>query len=200
MSSSRAGVLGVLILSWFAPTALIAQRAETLQESQSVGMIEAGIAQELSMKQSTVFVKGALTRDRAVVEEVGPIVVEAFRKAGYSPDDAEAGLFWSWYWLRLGKDSLPLEEELSPQIIRAKAAKLGKLIVRSEPRGAAIIVDEVKWPADTDSDGFVVVGWRLVRVEKSGMQPAKSTCEVARNRVVTFRATLSAEGSHAECK
>ncbi len=90
-------------------------------------------------------------------------------------------------------------KELSRNIIQMKAAKLGKLVVNSVPNGADIFVDEAKWPGTTNNEGFADVGQRRVRVQKGGLQPAETMCNVMRDRVATFSAKLLASGSQADC-
>jgi hypothetical protein len=182
------------------PIAAPGQRVGTLQASKDVTLIEKDIAQQLLKEQSAAVVNEALSRDRRVIENTAPEVVNDFKRAGYSSDDATSGLAWSWYWLRVGKGSLPLGEELSANIVQKKATQMGKLVVNSDPDGAAIFVDEAEWPDSTKADGFADVGQRRVRVQKRELQPAETMCDVMRNRVATFSARLLASGSRADCK
>jgi len=200
MRTSRARIILPVFFPWFVSIGLVAQDVGTLKASQNVSVMQKRIEQELAKEQDSAYVNGALARDRRVLTMAEPQVVKGFKAAGYSQDEAEWGLAWSWYWLRLGKGSLPLKKGLSPAVIQEKAEKLGKLVVNSDPKGADILVDQVKWPAGTNSEGFADIGQRRVRVEKSGTQPAESVCDVHRDRVATFTSTLTASKSHAECK
>jgi hypothetical protein len=200
MQTNRARIILPLIFSWFVSIALVGQDLEMSKASQNVSVMQKSIGQELAKKQDPAYVYGALVRDRKVLTMVEPQVVKRFKAAGYSSDEAQWGLAWSWYWLRLGTGSLPLEKGLSAAVIQEKAEKLGRLVVNSDPKGADILVDQVKWPAGTNSEGFADIGQRRVRVEKFGTQPAESLCDVHRDRIATFTSTLTASKSNAECK
>ena len=183
-----------------APHLTGAQRYEARMTSQEVAVMERRIADQLSKGRGEAAVKDGLARDRAVLEKTAPSITASFQQAGYSAAEAESRLAWTWYLLRLGKDSVPVDKELSPAVIQAKAIRLGKLVVNSQPDGASILVDDAKWPAGTNSEGFADIGRRRIRVERAGMQPAEGACDVARDRVATFVATLQTSGSKAECK
>lgn len=198
---SRIGQLLVLLAGVLhVPTSTSAQVVETLQKSDDLALIQTSIAEHLSKKEKAATVEAGLARDRRMLEMAAPRVLEDFKFADYSSDEAAAGLAWSWYLLRVGEDSLPIGTELSIDVIQAKASKLGKLLVYSEPDGASITVDNIKWPSTTNTDGYADVGPRRIRVERPGLQPVEGNCELYRNMVTRFWARLLPTESQMECR
>lgn len=198
----RSNLLCILLLAfmWLHVIGARAQTVPLFKRSKEFVLVEKGIAKKWSTEHASTTVNQALARDRSVVEKAAPQVIDAFKREGYSAHHAVSGLAWSWYLLRVGETSLPIGKDFSAGLIQMKASKLGKLVVSSEPDGAAISVDEVTWPEETNTEGFADVGQRRIRVQKPGLDPAQQTCEVRRNRATTFSARLRVSGSEAECK
>lgn len=195
--------LAVVLAGGLAATVLSAQRTTTLQswgDDKPISGTEAALTKRLGKSQDMGVVKSRLMDDRAVVEKAAPTIVSEFKNAGYSDQEAVSGLAWAWYELRAGQDAVPLTRDLSLGTIQTKAAKQGRLIVKSKPNGAAISVDRLEWRGPTNAEGFADVGNRQVKVALEGLEPAEGICDVGRDRIVTFSATLQKKGSKAECK
>ncbi len=195
--------LAVFLAGGLAATAFSAQRTTTLQSSgddKAISGTEVALTERLVKSQNIGVVKRRLMDDRDAVKKAVPTVVPEFKKAGYSDQEAVSGLAWAWYELRAGQDAVPLTRDLSLGTIQTKAAKQGRLIVKSKPNGAAISVDRLEWRGPTNAEGFADVGNRQVKVSLEGLEPAEGICDVGRDRIVTFSATLQKKGSKAECK
>jgi hypothetical protein len=193
----------VVSVAVLATTVLSAQRTTTWQSSgdtKTIHGMENVLTTRFAKSQDFDTLKMQLTEDRASVEKAGATVVPELKNAGYSDQEAVTGLAWTWYELRVGKDAVPLTTRLSLGIIQQKAAKQGRLIVHSKPNDAAISVDTVEWPSHTDAEGFADTGKRKIHVAKEKLEPADGTCDVIRDRIATFSATLRKKGSTAECK
>lgn len=191
---------GVCLVLVYNLTAASPQREPDVQESDDLTAVEMSLSKRLSTTQNAAMVRTQLSSDRRTIEKTAPEMMGTLRRSGYSEKDASSAVAWGWFWLRLGPHAVPLPNELPTTVVQAKLDDLGKLIVNSQPDKAAIFVDDVEWPDPTNHEGFVEVGERSVRVSESGLEPARATCEVARNRTTNFRAFLRVKGSKAECK
>jgi hypothetical protein len=190
-------LIGVL-----AGTAILAQRTADLRsaEAESMSGMKSALAVRLGKSTGNIGeLQMRLSNDHAVVEKAASSVVPEFKRDGYSDQEAVSGLAWTWYQLRVGPNAVPLTSALSLGIIQQKAAKQGRLIVVSNPSGAAISVDSIEWPTPTNAQGFADVGSRHVLVARDGLEPVEGTCQVGRDQTATFSAMLKKKGSKAAC-
>src|SRR5262249_4496347 len=97
---------------------------------------EIALADRLGKSEDLDLVKSKLMEDRMTVEKAGRTVVPDLKNAGYSDKEATSGLAWTWYELRAGQHAVPLTTKLSMATIQARAAKLGRLIIKSKPNDA----------------------------------------------------------------
>lgn len=191
-----------VLIGTFAATAILAQRTADFpaSKSESIDGIKSALAVQLGKSQgNTAKLQMRLTDDHAAVKEAAASVVSDFKKDGYSNQEATSGLAWTWYQLRVGPDAVPLTTGLSLRIIQQKAAKQGRLVVASNPNGAAISVDNIDWPTPTNAQGFADVGARHVLVRRDGLEPTEGTCNVGRDQTATFSAVLKKKGSKGTC-
>jgi hypothetical protein len=177
-----------------------AEQAETTVPMSDITVFEPQIERELGKEQSTSQIKSLLNSDHQALEKAAPLVVIGLHHERRPTGDAAQRLAWTWYLLRVSGDQSASKAELREAVLVTKALNLGRLVVKSRPVGAKIFVDDIKWPKATEADGFADEGMRRVRVVVPNLQPAETICEVVRDEITVFSATLGAAGSKADCK
>lgn len=81
---------------------------------------------------------------------------------------------------------------------QAKGRSPGRRLVESVPPGARVQVDSLVWP-EPNFKGFADAGTRWIRVKNENMEPAKKQCEVRKDSIMKFTATLAPTASSAIC-
>lgn len=170
----------------------LAQTSARAQQARILDSMHATVSRALG-KEATA----PLAADRTLADQAATRIFEQY---GAMRPEAEQLAAWSWFWLRLGPQAVPISQPLDLAKIQSKSSALGKVIIRSQPSDAAISVDGVSLgDLLTNTDVFADAGQRTVRVEKEGYAPAEQPCSVKAKATVTFSAMMGAKESPAEC-
>jgi hypothetical protein len=125
--------------------------------------------------------------DKGVIEQSYPIVRDFYVSRKYSDADVAQILALAWTEFR-GKNP---SKQMSRVAFVQLGNSFGQLIVKSEPRGAAISVDARPWEGPTNSSNWTDSGQRLVKLVKQGCQPAEGNVIVPAGGSATFERKLT---------
>jgi hypothetical protein len=108
------------------------------------------------MQRQDSLAPGVLDQDQKVVLAVLPELRKHYRDAGFSETDANDAAIWTWRQARTGPKAVPQYKQLTTADLLSR--RKGRLVIVSDPLGAAVTVDGYPWQDPTRASEFIDAG------------------------------------------
>lgn len=131
---------------------------------------------------------GTLYYDMGVVRQSLPAVRDIFIKRGFLQREADDALTYGWEELRIRQ--LKPTETLSPEVLIRYVSGYGKVIIKTKPAGAAVVIGDQTLPDKTEAVAWSSAGTHPIKLSIDGYEPIEDTCAVEEGKTTVFERTL----------
>ena len=150
----------------------------------------------LPLEESAEEIKAALPQitddilfqDSEVVRESLPTIQSIYSRRGFSNADANSAALYGWRQLRTTQ--LEPTAALSSEVLINHVSGFGKLIIRSKPIGAIVVLDGHKLPEKTEAVAWPSAGTSRIKLTMNGYQPVEETCAIEEGKPTLFQRNL----------
>lgn len=126
--------------------------------------------------------------DMSAVMDARPVVRDVFRKRGFLWREADDALMYGWEQLRITR--LKPTETLSPEVLVRYVSGYGKVIIRTKPAGATVIIDGKTLPDKTEAVSWSSDGRHPIKLRMEGYESVEDTCAAEEGKTTFFERTL----------
>jgi hypothetical protein len=126
--------------------------------------------------------------DMDVVKQALPAVRNIFSKRGFLQSEADDALIYGWEELRIRH--LKPTEMLSPEVLIRYVSGYGKVIIKTKPAGAVVVIGGKRLPDKTEAVAWSSAGTHPIKLSIDGYEPIEGTCAVEEGKTTVFARTF----------
>jgi PEGA domain len=146
-----------------------------------------------------VFCQPPIATDMKLMRDSVNDVAPTLKLRGFTDTDVDGALTWTTMDFRCGLRAISSARDIPKDAFIASVRSRGRLLVDSTPSHALVQIDGQPWGEPTNTKGFPEVGVHRIRLTLDGMEAVEQPCEVYKDSITHFTATLKKVGSSALC-